>query len=197
MLAKFINQTKVITALTLLIIVSGCGSTPKPPKVDYNQETNFAEFKTFYFEETKPVTEEVNPIYQARIGKAITSALNAKTMVLVEGENLNKQDKSTVAVSFYYSQTVKPQNSSFSIGLGGGSMGSRGGASVGVSKSIPIGSDSLLITKIVINISSQGKAIWHGSDTFEGQNDLPQTEKDKLINKTVTRLLAQYPPSKK
>jgi hypothetical protein len=195
MLVKLINHTKIITTLTLLIIVSGCGSTPKP-KVDYNQEINFFEFKAFYFEEKKPVTEEVNPIYQAQIVKAITYALTQKTLVLVEDENLNKQDKSTLAISFHYKQTVKPQSSSFSIGLGESSLDSRGAASVGLSKSIPFGSDSLLITKIVVNISSQGKAIWHGSDTFEGQNDLPQTEKDKLINETVTRLLAQFPPPK-
>jgi hypothetical protein len=74
MLVKLINHTKIITTLTLLIIVLGCGSTPKP-KVDYNQEINFFEFKAFYFEEKKPVTEEVNPIYQAQIVKAFTYAL--------------------------------------------------------------------------------------------------------------------------
>jgi hypothetical protein len=75
-------------------------------------------------------------------------------------------------------------------------MGSRSSTGVGVSTSIPLDSSVTLITKIFIDISHNGKAIWHGTDTYESKGDMPAIEKEKAIAVTVERLLANFPPKK-
>ena len=99
-------------------------------------------------------------------------------------------------INFHFTEQEKENNSSFSIGLGGSKIGGSGAAGVGLSTSVPIDSDATIMTKIFIDISHEGEAIWHGTDVFEGKGDMSFQDKALVITATVDRLLSNFPPKK-
>jgi hypothetical protein len=179
---------KNIIGFLFILLLTACGSTPTT-KVDYNEETNFSEFKSFHIGKSASTSADANPILLSRIEKAIKNTLMQKPLTV-------QSESPDLLVTFHYAQQEKPNNSSFSIGLGGSSMGSRSSTGVGVSTSIPLDSSVTVITKIFIDISHNGKAVWHGTDIYEGEGDMPAMEKEKVIATTVSRLLAGFPPKK-
>ncbi|KGJ95561.1 DUF4136 domain-containing protein [Colwellia psychrerythraea] len=179
---------KILITLLFLFLLAACSSEPST-KFDYNEKTNFSLFKSFQFVEKTSPDLDTNPVMDNRIKQAIESAL-IRQRFTAQAANADLQ------IKFHFSQQEKTNNSSFSIGLGGTKIGGSGAASVGVSTSVPIDSDATIITKIFIDISHNGKAIWHGTDIFEGKGDMPFQEKELAITATVNRLLANFPPKK-
>jgi hypothetical protein len=177
----------LITAL-LTLLLTACSSAPTT-KFDYNETTNFSLFKSFQFVEQTSAALDGNPVMDNRIKQAIDSALIRQLFI-------PQDELADLQIEFHFSQQEKANNSSFSIGLGGSKIGGSGAASVGVSTSIPIDSDAIIITKIFIDISHNGEAIWHGTDVYEGKGDMPFKEKEIAITATVNRLLANFPPKK-
>jgi len=177
----------LITALFTLLITA-CSSEPTT-KFDYIDKTNFSLFKSFQFVKQSSPDLDANPVMDNRIKQAIESAL-MRQLFTAQAELADLQ------VDFHFSQQEKANNSSFSIGLGGAKIGSSGAASVGVSTNIPIDSDATIITKVFIDISHNGEAIWHGSDFFEGKGDMSFQDKELAITATVNRLLSNFPPKK-
>lgn len=165
-----------------------CSSEPTT-KFDYNEKTNFSLFKSFQFVETTSPDLDTNPVMDNRIKQAIESALIRQRFIAQTAH-------ADLQIKFHFSQQEKTNNSSFSIGLGGAKIGGSGAASVGVSTSVPIDSDATIMTKIFIDISHNGEAIWHGTDVFEGKGDMSFQDKELAITTTVNRLLANFPPKK-
>ena len=66
--------------------------------------------------------------------------------------------------------------------------------SIGISTSIPMNSESEVLTKIVIDISNEECAIWHGSDSYEASSNLAIEETDKAVADTVDRILKDFSP---
>ena len=177
----------LITALFTLLLTA-CSSEPTT-KFDYNEKTNFSLYKSYQFVEQTSPELDANPVMDNRIKQAIDSALTRQRYI-------PQNELADLQIKFHFSQQEKANNSSFSIGLGGAKIGGSGAASVGVSTSIPIDSDAIIITKIFIDISHNGEAIWHGTDVYEGKGDMPFKEKELAITATVKRLLANFPPKK-
>ncbi len=101
-----------------------------------------------------------------------------------------------MSIKVNFNQQEKANNSSFSIGLGTGRVSSHGGSSIGVSTSVPINSDAIIITKIIIDINHHGEAVWHGVDSYEAKGDITAEEVNSAVSLTVNRMLANFPPEK-
>jgi len=176
---------KLFLTAIFSLLITACSSTTTTI-FDYNEATNFSSLNSFQFIEQLNSADE-NPVMDIRIKHAIKSALTTQSFI-------HQTDLADLQIKFHYSQQEKANNSSFSIGLGGFKIGGNGGASVGVSTSIPIDSDATIVTKIFIDISHKNEAIWHGTDIFEGKNDMSSQEKEQAITATVNRLLLNFPP---
>ena len=179
---------KSLVAVLFTLLLTACSSEPTT-KFDYNEKTNFSLFKSFQFVEQTAPDLDANPVMDNRIKQAIESAL-IRQLFTAQTEHADLQ------INFHFTEQEKENNSSFSIGLGGSKIGGSGAAGVGLSTSVPIDSDATIMTKIFIDISHEGEAIWHGTDVFEGKGDMSFQDKALAITATVDRLLSNFPPKK-
>lgn len=181
---------KLITLCILFSLLSACGSTPTL-QIDFNKETNFELYNSYQFSSQVNNSLDANPIMKSRIQNAVDNALAKKGL---QKNALVDMKSADLTVSVTFIQLEKESNSSFSIGLGTAMLGSNSRGGVGVSTSVPLDSGADIITKIVIDISDEKHAIWHGSDSYEGRGDFTVQETDEAVIATVSRLLANFPP---
>lgn len=176
---------RFIILLTLLLV--GCKSTPV--KVDYFEETDFSNFKQYYFAKQ---TIEQNPDFpnQALIRQRVKESIEAN----LEAKGFEITSNNGVKIEYLVSQSVKEPSSSFSIGLGSTNFGSSSSTSVGVGTTIPISSDSDIETFVTINFFESDKPVWSGTHMTGFGNSAPQNEKNTAIAVLVTEILKQYPP---
>ena len=183
---------KQLIALCILFsLLSACSNKPTI-HIDFNQEINFQLFNSYQFSTQVENSVDANPVMIDRIQSAVEYALANKGLTKHTFVDINSADL-TVYVSF--NQKEKENNSSFSIGLGTSKIGSNASGSIGISTSIPINSEADIVTKIMIDISDEKQAIWHGSDSYEANGNLSMEETDKEVTDTVSRLLENFPPS--
>ena len=181
---------KSIVLFLLVHLLSACSHKPTT-QIDFNQEVNFALFSTYQFSTQQNNSIDDNPIMINRIQSAVESALTNKGLQRHPYMN-NKSAELTITVTF--SQNQLENNSSFTIGLGTSRVGSNSMGSIGLSTSIPIDSESDIITNIMIDISDDKHAIWHGSGSYEASSNLTIEEIDKAVTDTVDRILKDFPP---
>lgn len=171
--------------VTLIItLLSACQSTTT--KVDYNKNTNFAQFKSFQLLEKNQTASNENPILRHRISSAIASQLEKQGFAHLE----NMAD---LSVNFYFSQQEQQDDSSFSIGFGGIGIGRHSSTGISIGTTIPLNSQADFLIQIVININHQGKVIWHGSDSYIAAQNVSPEQQDKLVQNTVNNMLKQFP----
>lgn len=185
---KLTTKIKAFTSIFILLTITACTST-STTQIDYVKTTDFSEFNSFQFVESNNSNKGSNPVLNLHIRNAIENKLTLQQFI-------SQDTDADLQIKFRFTQTEKPNNSSFSIGIGGAKIGGSGGASVGVSTNIPIESDATYITKIMIDISHEGKAVWFGSDSYEAKGNISPLEKEQLISETVNRLLTNFPPEK-
>lgn len=171
------------TLLITTLLLSACAAKPKS---DYDVGYDFSQLNTFI--EFSP-TQTNNPINSGRIIDAINGALTAKGFIRDEVHPSFK-------ITYSFKIDNKPKDSGVSIGLGTGTWGSNGGISIGTSVGVPIGSDTAKIQTIQIDIidAQSNKLIWRGTDKFNF--DAGGAEKAEDTAKTVTKILALFPPQK-
>ncbi len=178
-----LQRTFTSIAATSLLLLTACSSTPKN---DYDVNYDFSQLKTF--SQLAPATNN-DPLSANRIQQAIASAL------VNQGFSAQEQT-ADFHVSYSFKVENKPKDSGFSIGLGTGTWGSSGGASIGTSVDVPVGSDTAKIQTIQIDIidPNSNQLIWRGSDKFTF--DEGGAAKADETNITVAKILAQFPPKK-
>jgi hypothetical protein len=182
---------KLITLCILFSLLSACSNKPTI-HIDFNQETNFQLFNSYQFSKQVDNSIDANPVMINRIQSAVEKALANKGFKKHTFIDMNSADL-TVYVSFNHKE--KENTSSFSFGLGTSRVGSNSSGSIGVNTSIPINNEADIVTKIIIDISNEKHAIWHGSDSYEANGELSMEETDKEVADTVNRLLENFPPS--
>ncbi|MCL1145072.1 DUF4136 domain-containing protein [Shewanella sp. 10N.261.52.F9] len=166
-----------------LLLLAACSSTPKN---DYDVDYDFSNLKSF---SQLPPSANSDPLSANRIQQAIATALI--------NQGFNTQEKAAdFNVAYSFKVEDKPKDSGFSIGLGTGSWGSSGGASIGTSVDVPVGSDTAKIQTIQIDIidPNSNQLIWRGMDKFTF--DEGGAAKADETNATVSKILAQFPPKK-
>lgn len=189
---KTITFSTLIAAVLALSLLAGCSSKPST-KIDFNPKTNFASFTSFQFSPQQKVTLDANPIMTNRIKSAIEQSLSNRGLTKIAYIDSQSAD---ITIKVNFNQQEKQNSSSFSIALGTGRVSNHGGSSIGVSTSVPINSDAIIITKIAIDMSHDGKAVWHGIDNYEAKGNLSAETVDNAVLLTVNRMLANFPPEK-
>ena len=188
-----LNNSFSILLLNLFIALSLVACSSKPTtKVDINPKINFSLLSSFQFSSKQNITLDANPIMINRIQSAVAEHLIKNGFKQVDFIN-NQSADLTIDVDF--SLHEKPNNSSISIGLGTGRIGSHSSGSIGISTSIPINNAANYITKITINMKHGEEPAWHGVDNYEASEDISIEETNKAVIATVNRLLADFPPS--
>lgn len=184
---KYIGLSSIFS-LTLV----ACGSTNT--NVDYDTETNFTQFSFYQLMPAKPtlgaqgaVIGPTDEITGQRIAEAITAQLSAKSLNAVEKD-------ADVQVSYFTTLENREKTSSFSIGLGTGSVSSNSATSVGVGTTIPLDTTINVYTQITIDFHVNDKLVWRGFDGFEAAPDMTATAKQAEINTVVANILGKYPP---
>ncbi len=185
MLPIRVSSLQSFISLFFCLALAGCSSKPY---TDYDTGYDFTGVQRYQLE--SGVDEQ-----QALMDPRIASAINAElqTRGLVTAENRANAD---VVVRYSLAAEEKPNSSRVSIGLGSGSYGGRGGASIGGSVSAPIGQSMLLYNVIRIDILDAGseKLIWRGSDSFEVKGKADAEALSGATEAVVARILAGFPP---
>lgn len=172
-------------AVLCILLLAGCSSTPY---VDYDTGFDFAGAKSFYI---IPTDIDHEPLMGPRVANAISSDLTGKGLSAVASRG-----QADIAIRYSVTAEEKPNNSRVSVGLGTGSYGRGGGASIGGSVSKPIGGDTLLYNTVQIDIlaGDSDRLIWRSSDSFEIKGVDAQKKAD-AAQRLVTRILADFPPA--
>jgi len=181
---------KLIVLFMLTHLLSAC-SHKSTTQVDFNQDINFALFSTYQFSTHPNNSIDINPIMISRIQSAVENTLAKKGL---RKHNYVSRSSAELTIFVTFSQEQLENNSSFTIGLGTSRVGSNSMGSIGISTSIPMNSESEVLTKIVIDISNEECAIWHGSDSYEASSNLAIEETDKAVADTVDRILKDFSP---
>jgi hypothetical protein len=183
-----LNLSAIGRYLATTLCCLGLFACSSKPYTDYDTGFNFAAANTWYMA-TADASEQ--SLMAPRIAAAIDSDLGSKGL-----RQVSSASDADIIVSYSIAAEEKPNNSRFSIGLGTGSYGGRGGASIGGSVSQPIGSDMLLFNTIQIDMRApqNQQLIWRGADSFEIKGDDAQAKAD-AAHKLVTRILAGFPPA--
>lgn len=169
--------------LVPLLLLGACSSTPTN---DYDLNYDFSRLKSF--SQLAP-SENSDSLSASRIQQAIASSLTNQGFVAQKVE-------ADFNVAYGFKIEDKPKDSGFSIGLGTGSWGSSGGASIGTSVDVPVGSNSAKIQTIQIDIidPKTNQLIWRGTDKFVFDDG--GKAKAEETQATVAKILAQFPPKK-
>ncbi|GIU21272.1 DUF4136 domain-containing protein [Shewanella sp. MBTL60-007] len=164
-----------------LFMLAACSSTPKN---DYDLNYDFSRLKSF--SQLAP-NKNSDPLSANRIQQAIATSLVSQGFV-VQAEDPD------FYVAYGFKVENKPKDSGFSIGLGTGTWGSSGGASIGTSVDVPVGSDTAKIQTIQIDIidPKTNQLVWRGTDKFNFDDGGEAKAEDTKA--TVAKILAQFPP---
>ena len=155
-------------------------------RYDYDQQTDFVEFKTFNWMQV-PEKAGIDSFVVQRVKNAVNTELKAKGLVMISknpdfliAEHLGKKDK------------VQVMDWGYNYGAYGSYRrygGFRGSRSISTSQY----EEGILILDFVD--AKSRKLIWRGTAKARVQNvDTPE-KSEKIINAAVKKILKKYPPS--
>ncbi|WP_285164623.1 DUF4136 domain-containing protein [Shewanella goraebulensis] len=173
---------RLLMLFMVIVCLNACKSTNS--NSDYDTKYDFSQLESFHFIDTPDQGDQLSA---ERIRANIRTTLTTKGFV-------EQQEQSDFLVSYAFLTKDKPKSSGLSIGLGTGTSGSHGGVGVGTSMGIPIGSDSAKIQVIQVDIidAKENRLIWRGTDEFDFESG--GDEKVAQTSKTISNILAQFPP---
>jgi len=158
-------------------------SKPYDVQHDYDQQVNFANFKTFDWMEVPELADIDNLVVQ-RVKNAVNAQLNKINLKLTA----NKPDF-LIAIHLGKKDKVETTDWGYTYGTAEGYRGGREGTRVVSAYEYQEGS---LILDFVDAQSK--KLIWRGSAKAEVQNINTAKKSEKVINKAVKMILKKFPP---
>ncbi|MGJ8743577.1 DUF4136 domain-containing protein [Polaribacter sp.] len=165
----------------LIFLLMSCSSSKV--LVDYDDQTNFSEYKTYnFFENTG---ESLNEFDKRRILSAID----------IEMQNLGFEfaDVPDFFIDFK-SKISKVQNNN-TIGIGVGSGGRNGG--FGISGGIPIGGKKLNEEITIDFVTPKKEALfWQGILNTKIKEKRTPEEKEIIYGEIIRKILKEFPPKK-
>jgi len=171
---------KNLSFLLFFILIISCGTIVN---YDYDQETNFSQYKSYNF--FPDIDSGLSELDNKRIIYVTDSLLQARGFVKSENPNF--------LINFFAKEFISESNSSIGIGVGGG--GSSG--SIGVSGGIPIGGRKInqLLTIDFID-TSKDILFWQAVSDAEFKEKTTPTQKEAYYIKLIGKILKGYPPKK-
>jgi Domain of unknown function (DUF4136) len=174
-------QRAFFVLMAMMLLFAG-GSSAQQVKTDYDRNANFAQYKTYSWEQVK--TKDALDV--DRIKTAVNAALAAKGWTQVESGG----DVSIIAVEMTHEQQTL---NTFYDGLGGGWGWRRFGA--GGFGEATTTTETYKVGTVVVDLfdTKTKQLIWRGaaSDTLSNSSD----KNIKNLDKGVEKMFKQFPPS--
>lgn len=172
---------KNICYVIFLVMVS-CGA----PKVsfDYDKSTNFNQYKTYNY--YTDMDTGMNQLDDKRLVRQIDSILTLKGFTRTETPEI------LINITTSRFESGRP----FSIGLGVGGGGRRGG--VGVSGGVPVGG-AAISEEILFDVidTEQNELIWQGRSEKRIPGNFTPLSREKYFALVVGKVFEKFPPQKK
>lgn len=175
--------------LAIAVFAAGCGGTSST--VDYNPDTNFAEYRTYNWVpagSSEAAGAASDQLIDSRIRNAVESELTARGMSKVD---LPQAD---MAVGYQVTSQDNVSYNTVSSGWGGG-YGRRGRVGWGVGSSTTYETtytDGTIILALFDN--SERELIWQGSATSTLDPGASAGERTEQVQKAVAKMMEEYPP---
>ena len=184
---------KSYIVLLLLMVVHGCSnvtvSQDYPPTADYSALKTYA-WQSENQEKTGDLRLD-NPLLDVRIRRAIDTSLLEKGYRRVS----DVQPDFFIAYhqEIYSRITVDQPRSGFGFGMG--SFGYGGGIGFSTGSNTGSHDDNMLVIDVID--SGSGGIIWRGTGTRSFVQHADPEKITKQVNKTVNKILMQFPPQEK
>jgi len=180
-----------LLSLVLLFIVSSCATVRVSS--DYNQKTNFKEYKTFAFYKKGIDKVDISDLDKRRILKAIETQLEAKGMT--------KSNNPDVLVNIFTKsrQKINVYNNNYRgwypFYYGGYGHFGRGhyGFGYGAYNNVTKSTEGTLFIDLID--AEKKELAWQGIGTGALVSSKNVSKKEERINEFVTEIMAKYPPS--
>lgn len=191
-LSGVINTMKVTKTILLicvylaLMVMQGCSGIQVSQ--DYNQSYDFSELKTFAWKPNK--YEEYrhnNALIDKRIRTAVESNLLAKHYV-------QAVDKPDFYISYHITVEKEIATSPASAGVVVGGYGVRGYSSIGYGTGSEVYTYDLGTLLVDVTDVASSNLIWRGVSTQVVSKHSDPEKSTQRINKTIGKMLAQFPP---
>lgn len=115
-----------------MVMLTGCASTSETSGAMVDQQVNFNDYETFgwYDDPVRDTANQPFTLVETAIRDAIAAEMQRKGYIEARASS-----PADLLISYRTASTEKVKNNPFTIGIGVGSFGSRGGASIGTSTS--------------------------------------------------------------
>ena len=175
------------TTLLLLFLLSCSGIQVSQ---DYDQGYNFSELKTFSWKPNKDneYGYSENPLVDKRIRVAIAKTFSEKQFTQVDTGSPD------FLISYHVTVKQKISTSNVSGGVSYGRYGRGRYGSVGISSGTQVRAYDQGTLLIDVTETAGNTLIWRGISTQTVSEHSNPEESTKLINKTVEKVLEQFPP---
>ncbi|MCP4372118.1 MAG: DUF4136 domain-containing protein [Deltaproteobacteria bacterium] len=184
------QKLKNVIFLTVLVLLAGCSGIEVSQ--DYNMNVNFSNLKTFsWYSAKQKKTNDLrvdNPLLDSRIRKAVDRSLAQK------GYQRKSQGSPDFYVGYKYAilRRIRSERVRTGIGFGFGGSGSFGSIGIGTGNDIREYDEGMLV--IDITNTKNRKLLWRGTGTRRVSKHSDPKERTKKVNKTVEKILSQFPP---
>lgn len=173
-------------ALAATALAAGCASAPAPSKPMIDQQVDFSEYTTFgwYTETSADDPGEPRPLLDTTIREAIAKEMQRKGYVEAPAGSA-----ADLLIDYQAARTETVKSSPFRIGIGVGSYGSSGGASVSTSTSgvKNVSEGSLVIHAID---PARNAEVWRSRISRElGKGNVTP----ELVQSVVAEVLSDFP----
>jgi hypothetical protein len=178
---EFMKTQKALVLLVGLMFLFAGKAAAQQVKTDYDRSANFAQYKTYSWEQVK--TQD--PLDVDRIKTAVNSALAAKGWTQVDAGG----DVSIVAVEITRNQQTL---NTFYDGLGGGWGWRRfGGGGFGEATTT---TETYKVGTVVVDLfdTKTKQLIWRGAESDTLSNN--SNKNIKNLDKGVEKMFKQFPP---
>jgi hypothetical protein len=172
---------RIVLVLMGMVFLLASNSSAQQVKTDYDRSANFAQYKTYSWEQIK--TQD--PLFVDRIKSSVNAALAAKGWTQVDSGG----DVSIVAIEITRNQQTL---NTFYDGFGGGWGWRRfGGGGFGEATTT---TETYKVGTLVVDLfdTKTKKLLWRGtsSDTLSNNSD----NNIKNLNKGVEKMFKKFPP---
>jgi len=168
-----------LSLIVISILLVSCGATVV---VDYNSETDFAEFTAYQFFDE--IDSGLNQLDNKRIMRAIDSSLLKRGFI--------RTDDCRFHINFFANERISDSRNTLGIGVGGGG----GNVGVGVSGGIPIGGQVInqQLTIDIVDTSVGQELVWQAIVDGELKEKATPEQKEAYYFSVIDKALSKFPP---